>query len=170
VERADGSEREPFSPWLAVNAARLVIYLLIASFGSSAFLALLSVPLVGTAEAETVTVGSVFGFGLFSVLVGGLGSLPGAIIWLLIVSRLSTTSSVRRRRTIAALTAPPLIGIAWIVLFSVLAVDGDAFGYVLASLYGVIFPAGSAWVIRLRGTREDVEARIAAERHPAPGF
>jgi hypothetical protein len=159
------AEREPLTPWLAVNAARLAIYLVIASFASSAFLGL-----VGLLTTSVVMTGEEFvGWGILSLWVGGLGSLPGACVWLLIVSRLSATSSVRRRRMIAALAAPPLIGIAWIVLFLFVA-EEDAIGILLVSLYGVILPAGSAWVIRLRETNEQVETRIAAERHPAPGF
>jgi hypothetical protein len=59
------------------------------------------------------------------------------------VSRLSADVSTRRRRAIAVITAPPLIGIVWIVLFW-------PFTPVFVLVYGVLFPAGSGLIVRLR--------------------
>ena len=128
--RKEGEVIEPFLPWLGRNAIRLAVYLLIASVATALMLTL--DPSDGVALSTVVFVG------------GGLYSLPGATIWILILSFLSPRASVRSRRTIAIVTAPLLIGIIWIFLFWDLSP-------VLALIYGVLFPAGSGFVVRLRG-------------------
>jgi hypothetical protein len=60
--------------------------------------------------------------GLFVVttIIGGLGAavcVPGTAVWLAIVARLSPEGTVFRRRTVAVLAGPPLIGLGWLVTF-----------------------------------------------------
>ena len=73
---------------------------------------------------------------------GGLDCLPGAAIWLVILSRLSPDVPILRRKVIAILTAPLLVGLVWIVLLWSLIP-------VLAGWFGVL-PAGAGIVVRLR--------------------
>ena len=74
---------------------------------------------------------------------GGVYRLPGAAIWLVILSRLSPDVPIRRRKVIAILTAPLLVGLVWIVLLWSLIP-------VLAAWFGVLLPARAGIVVRLR--------------------
>jgi hypothetical protein len=143
--RREGEVREPIRHWIGANFARLVIYLSVVSFVSAVVFVIFDF----TAEGE-VTPGAVIVWTGIIFFYGGLFALPGALLWLLIVSRLSPESSTRRRRTIAMLAAPPLIGIAWILIFGSL---GDAAGIAMALIYGVLLPAGSGLVVTLRRAR-----------------
>ena len=127
---SEGEVKESILWWIAVNVARLVVYLVIASFAAAPFLVLTD----PTSDRELA---DVIGTGFLLIWVGGLGCLIGTVVWLTIVSRLSPEAPPRRRRTIAILTGPVTIGVAWIALFVTL---GGVSGYVFALIFGS--PAG----------------------------
>ena len=132
--RSEGEVIEPLSPWLWRNVLRLAVYLL----GASIVSAVLFVVPDSAFEA-----GDVVFLTLALFAGGGLYCLPGAAIWLVILSRLSPDLPIRRRKVIAILTAPPIIGLVWIVLLW-------SFIPELAVWFGVILPAGAGLVVRLR--------------------
>jgi hypothetical protein len=132
--RTEGEDIEPLLPWLWQNVLRLAVYLLIASI-VSAVLFVISDPAFEAGDVVFLTLALFAG--------GGLYCLPGTAIWLLILSRLSPDVPIRRRKAIAILTAPPLVGLVWIVLLLSLIP-------VLAGWFGVILPAGGGIVVRLR--------------------
>lgn len=138
--RAEGDVRGPLLTWFGVNFARLAGYFLVASFVSTTVFVLAD-PTLARERAGAVLV-----FTARTFLDGGLLALPGAVIWLWILSLLSPDLPARRRRLIAAVTAPPLIGVVWI---SEMLWSGSP-SWVLALIYGVLFPAGAAWVVRDR--------------------
>jgi hypothetical protein len=132
--RSEGEVVEPLVPWLWQNVLRLAVYLLIASI-VSAVLFVVPEPAFVAGDVVFLTIGLFAG--------GGLYCLPGAAIWLVILSRVSPDVPIRRRKVIAILTAPPLVGLVWIVLLWSLIP-------VLAVWFGVILPAGAGIVVRLR--------------------
>ena len=132
--RSEADVIEPLVPWLWQNVLRLAFYLLIASLVSAVLFVFLD-PAFEAGDVVLVTLALFAG--------GGLYCLPGAAIWLVILSRLSPDVPIRRRKVIAILTAPLLIGLVWIVLLWSLIP-------VLAGWFGVILPAGAGIVVRLR--------------------
>jgi hypothetical protein len=132
--RSEGEVIEPLLPWLWQNVLRLAVYLLIASSVSAVLFAVAD----HAFEAGDVVV---LTLALFAG--GGLYCLPGTAIWLGILSRLSPEVPIRRRKVIAILIAPLLVGLVWIVLLWSLIP-------VLALWFGVILPAGAGIVVRLR--------------------
>ena len=132
--RSEGDVIEPLVPWLWQNVLRLAFYLLIASLVSAVLFVFLD-PAFEAGDVVWVTLALFAG--------GGLYCLPGAAIWLVILSRLSPDVSIRRRKVIAILTAPLLVGLVWIVLLWSLIP-------VLAGWFGVVLPAGAGLVVRLR--------------------
>jgi hypothetical protein len=132
--RSEGEVIEPLLPWLWQNVLRLAVYLLIASI-VSAVLFVVPDPAFEAGDVVSLTLALFAG--------GGLYCLPGAAIWLVILSRLSPDVPIRRRKVIAILTAAPLVGLVWIVvLWSLIPV--------LAGWFGVLLPAGAGIVVRLR--------------------
>jgi hypothetical protein len=79
-------------------------------------------------------------------LYGGYFGVPGTLVWLLVVAQLPPEWSPIRRRVVA-LAISPVIQVIWLVwLYS--------WGYFLAAaVFGLILPAGSAFVVRVRGRR-----------------
>jgi hypothetical protein len=132
--RSEGEVIEPLLPWLWQNVLRLAFYLLIASI-VSAVLLVVPEPAFEAGDVVFLTLALFAG--------GGLYCLPGAAIWLVILSRQSPDVPIRRRKVIAILTAPLLVGLVWIVLLWSLIP-------VLAGWFGVILPAGAGIVVRLR--------------------
>lgn len=132
--RSEGEVVEPLVPWLWQNVLRLAVYLLIASI-VSAVLFVVPEPAFEAGDVVFLTVGLFAG--------GGLYSLPGAAIWLVILSHVSPDVPIRRRKVIATLSAPLLVGLVWIVLLGSLIP-------VLAVWFGVILPAGAGIVVRPR--------------------
>jgi hypothetical protein len=132
--RSEGEDIEPLLPWLWQNVLRLAFYLLIASI-VSAVLFMVPDPAFEAGDVVFLTLALFAG--------GGLYCLPGTAIWLVILSRLSPDVPIRRRKVIAILTAPLLVGLVWIVLLWSLIP-------VLAGWFGVILPAGAGLVVRLR--------------------
>jgi hypothetical protein len=135
--RAEDEVEEPLGPWMFANVLRLLIYLMVVSFFSAAFLV-----------SDYGNVGDAFGFGFYLIVVGGIGCLPGTVVWLLIVARLSPGLPRTRGRAAAAIIAPFTIGLAWVLLLSS---SGDAPWLFFALWFGVLSPAGSSLVVRLRG-------------------
>lgn len=125
---------EPLLPWLWQNVLRLAVYLLIASIASAV---LFVIPDPGFDAGDVV-------FLTLALFAGGsLYCLTGTVIWLLALSRPSPDLPIRRRKFAAILTAPPLIGLIWIIiLWSIIPV--------LAVWFGVILPAGAGLVVGLR--------------------
>ena len=147
--------KEPLLPWLLVNAARLFLYLVTASLVSTLVFVLFD-------PTFEQTPGEVISATLFLAFYGGLFCLPGAIVWLLMLSRLLPESSIRRRRVVAILSGPPLIGIIWL-LFFVLVAEPPA-SYVMAAIYGALLPAGAGVVVRLRHREEAEEKEFVDPR------
>jgi hypothetical protein len=127
---------EPIRGWLLVNVARLAIYLACASFASAVTFA---IDPSGGVGATGILLLTPYLFGIAAFF-----GLPGTVVWLWIVAHLSPEWSVVKRRLIAMATGP-LIGIAWILFFGQ---DPDA--YVPALIFGVVLPAGSGLVVKLR--------------------
>jgi hypothetical protein len=132
--RSEGEVIEPLLPWLWQNVLRLAVYLLIASIVSALFFVVAD-PAFEAGDVVFLTLALFAG--------GGLYCLPGTVIWLLVLSRLSLDLPIRRRKFAAILTAPPLIGLVWIVVLW-------SFIPELAFWFGVILPAGAGIVVRLR--------------------
>jgi len=105
--RSERQVIEPLLPWLWQNVLRLAFYLLIASI-VSAVLFVVPEPAFEVSDVVSLTLTLFAG--------GGPYCLPGAAIWLVILSRLSPDVPIRRRKVIAILTAPLLVGLVWIVL------------------------------------------------------
>ena len=83
------------------------------------------------------------GLTVYFAFVGGFLGIPGAIGWLLIVASLPPEWSTLRRRAVA-LALSPLIQVTLLVFFF-------SSGYLwAAAMVGLLLPAGSAFVIRLR--------------------
>jgi hypothetical protein len=101
--RSEGEVVEPMVPWLWQNVLRLAVYLLIASI-VSAVLFVVPEPAFVAGDVVFLIVGLFAG--------GGLYCLPGAAIWLVILSRVSPDVPIRRRKAIAILTAPLCLS-AW---------------------------------------------------------
>jgi hypothetical protein len=148
VVRHEGEIKEPLVPWFLVNGSRLLLYLCAASLASG---------VVWNIGLESTRLGAddVLSVTLMLIVVGGVGSLPGAVIWLLLVARLSPETPAPYRRRVAMLLAPLTIGLPWILLFSI--TGEDLWGPALGLVFGILFPAGSGLVIRLREvSRSDV--------------
>ena len=132
----EGQRLEALLPWVLINIASLSAYLLFASV-ATAILSAGTMPDFGV--RVVVDQSLLFFFG------AGLTCVPGTALWLIIVARLSPELSAKKRRIIAAAIAPPLIGLLFLLAFI------EARAYLLVLIYGVVLPAGSALVIRLRG-------------------
>jgi hypothetical protein len=130
--RSEGEVIQPLLPWQ--NVLRLAVYLFGASM-ASAVLFLAFDPAFKAGDVVFLTLALFAG--------GGLYCLPGTVIGLLVLSRLSPDLPIRRRKFAAILTAPLLIGLVWIVLLW-------SFIPVPAVWFGVILPAGAGIVVRLR--------------------
>ena len=125
--------REPLLGWLARNVLRLAIYLLAASLAAA---------LYSVAADETGSL-AVPGLTVYFAFVGGFLGIPGAIGWLLIVAALPPEWSTLRRRAVAVALSPLIQVTLLVFLFSR--------GYVwAAAMVGLLLPAGSAFVVRLR--------------------
>jgi hypothetical protein len=127
--------KEPLLRWFAINVARLTIYLAVASFA----VALVSV--IGADGPE-----SLLGLTVVYFLYGGYFGIPGTIVWLLSVSFFPPEWSMFRRRT-TAMAVSPVIQVIWLVWLL-------SWGYGLAAaVFGLLLPAGSAFVVRFRERR-----------------
>lgn len=115
------------------NAGRLTIYLAVTSI------------CLGVLERVVPTDAARLG-ALAFFFAGGAGGIPGTAVWLVVVSLLPPEWSVGRRRGIALATSP-LIQVFWLTVF----VSWDACS--LAAIFGLLLPAGSAFVVRLRERR-----------------
>jgi hypothetical protein len=156
---ADEVPLEPFLRWVGTNVLRLTIYLAVASVGTA--LVLTSDVLPYTWEEVVATAG-------FTFLAGGLLGIPGTILWLVLVSQLPPEWSARDRRVVAAL-ASPSIQVVFLGLFL------SSGAHVLALIFGILLPAGSSLVVRLRERRMssswppgDVQRSGSASRRVAP--
>jgi hypothetical protein len=134
---ADEVPLEPFLRWVGANVLRLTTYLAVASVCTAAVLTSDFRP--SSREEVVATAGYTF-------LAGGVLGIPGTILWLVLVSQLPPEWSVRDRRVVAAL-ASPLIQIVILGVF--LSTGAD----VLALIFGILLPAGSSLVVRLRERR-----------------
>jgi hypothetical protein len=134
--RTDDAPKEPLLRWLAINVLRLALYLAVASFVSAIGYGLLQSADLRSGEA-------LFWTSLFFI-VGGLLGIPGAVLWLSIVASLPTEWSSGRRRAFALATSPL---IQFILLIASMA-DPNAAAFSL--IFGILFPAGAAFVVRLR--------------------
>ncbi|HYY08981.1 MAG TPA: hypothetical protein VFA25_10305 [Actinomycetota bacterium] len=139
IAQEDDQRLEALLPWALVNIGRLTAYLLAASVASSLVLGS-----SGMREADR-SVNEIFDWSVIYFFSGGLICLPGTALWLIIVARLSPELSTKKRRLISAIIAPPLIGLVFLLVFV------SARGWLFALAYGLMLPAGSALVIRLRG-------------------
>jgi hypothetical protein len=130
---ADDTPKEPLLRWLATNVARLAIYLALASSGMAVYSLL----------AEDGGPETVVGLTVIYFLYGGYFGIPGTIVWLVAVANLPPEWSTFRRRA-CALAISPIIQVLWLVWLL-------SWGYHLAALViGLLLPAGSAFVVRLR--------------------
>jgi hypothetical protein len=135
---ADETPKEPLLRWFGLNVLRLAIYLVIASLGTAAALVL---PNTAPDSFEEVAATAAYTF-----LAGGLLGIPGTILWLLFVAGMPPEWPVRHRRAFAVI-ASPSIQIVLLGLFL------SQQAYALAVIFGILLPAGSAFVVRLRGRR-----------------
>ncbi len=135
---ADEVPLEPFLRWVGSNVLRLSVYLAAASVGTAAVLTS-DFFLPYTWEEVVATAGYTF-------LAGGILGIPGTVLWLVLVSQLPPEWSARDRRMVAAL-ASPMIQIVFLGVF----LSGGA--RVLALIFGILLPAGSSLVVRLRERR-----------------
>jgi hypothetical protein len=145
--RSDLEPKEPVLPWLVANVFRLAVYLAIASVGSA---------LVYAAGADLKE--QLFWATTFFIF-SGLAGIPGTILWLMIVANLPPELSTSTRR-ILAVVASPLIQI--ILLVAALREYAEAF----ALFFGVVLPAGSAFVVRLRERRPSPTAPLRGRTGP----
>ncbi len=116
---------------------RLTVYLAVASFTAAVF------SLLTTDGSDPL---GIPGLAVLYFLYGGYFGVPGTLVWLLVVAQLPPEWSPIRRRVVA-LAISPVIQVIWLVwLYS--------WGYFLAAaVFGLILPAGSAFVVRVRGRR-----------------
>ncbi|MGH2681471.1 MAG: hypothetical protein ACRDG8_13520 [Actinomycetota bacterium] len=129
--------KEPLLRWFARNVLRLTVYLAVASFATALF------SLLRTEGSDPLGIPGLAGI---YFLYGGYFGVPGTLVWLLVVVLLPPEWSPLRRRAVA-LAMSPIIQVIWLVwLYS--------WGYFLAAaVFGLILPAGSAFVVRLRERR-----------------
>jgi hypothetical protein len=132
---ADEVPKEPFLRWAGINVLRLTIYLAAASVGTAAVL-------VSGFESDRWE--EVVATAGYTFLAGGLLGIPGTIVWLLLVSRLPPEWSARVRRLFAFIASPSI----QVVLLGLLLSEK---AYAWAVIFGILLPAGSAFVVRLRG-------------------
>jgi MFS family permease len=129
----DDDPKEPLRRWMDSNVFRLVIYLALASFAAA----------VSSVIADDAGPTTLLGLTVIYFLYGGVFGIPGTIVWLLVVAIVPPEWSTLRRRAVA-LAISPAIQVIWLV--SLL-----SWGYELAALvFGLLLPAGSAFVVRLR--------------------
>jgi hypothetical protein len=84
------------------------------------------------------------------VALGGLGCLPGVLLWLFTISRYPTRWRAARRRFLAVITTP-VIGAFWAYWFVALQPTGTA---ILRSLlYFGLLPLGAGFVVTLPEVR-----------------
>lgn len=126
--------KEPLLRWFGINVLRLTLYLAVGSFAGSVF------SLLTTEGSDPL---GIPGLAVIYALYGGYFGVPGTLVWLLVVALLPPEWSPLRRRAVA-LAMSPIIQVIWLVwLYS--------WGYFLAAaVFGLILPAGSALVVRLR--------------------
>jgi hypothetical protein len=144
---------EPAGWWIVTNLARLAAYVAAACIATG--IVAVVVPTFGSPPLENAAVATIL---LFSY--GAIFCLPGTFIWLFVVGSLPISGTTRRRRTIALVTTPLIGGF----LFAGLLTSGGTepvWTVSFALIYGLLLPAGSAFVIRLRG-----EARPASTSTP----
>lgn len=132
---ADDTPKEPLLRWLGINVLRLVIYLGAASFAASVFYVL-------TSEGPD----PLLGLAVIYFLYGGYLGIPGTLVWLLVVAMLPPEWSKLRRRTVAVAMSPiiQVILLAWLLSWRY---------FVVAAIFGLLLPAGSAIVVRFRDRR-----------------
>ena len=137
VSRSGDVPKEPLLRWLGVNVKRLTLYLALVCFV--------------LASATLLTGDALFGDDLFEeaavlFFLAGLGGIPGTCVWLLLVATIPPGwSTIRRRAFMVAMS--PLIQIFLLLAF----ISWGA--YSLAIVFGLLLPAGSAFVVRLRELR-----------------
>ncbi len=148
---AEREGKEPIRPWFGANFGRLTLYLLVVSFTSAVLLGLLD----SNSDNETALEAILPWTGII-FFYGGLFALPGTLVWLLVVSRLRPGSPITSRRSTAAWSAPPTIGLVWIIFWWTY---GE---FPLLLIYGILLPAGSAWVIRFRELSKEDEKPVNA--------
>lgn len=133
--RVDEVPKEPLLRWLAINVARLVVYLALASIAAALYSVL---------EAEGPD--PLLGLAALYFLYGGYFGVPGSIVWLLVLAMLPPEWSALRRRVVAV-AASPIIQIIWLLWLL-------SWGYfAAAAAFCLMLPAGSAFVVRLRERR-----------------
>jgi hypothetical protein len=125
--------REPLLRWLGSNVLRLIFYLGAASFAAAVFSVL-------TSEGPD----PLLGLAIIYLMYGGYLGIPGTLVWLLVVAMLPPEWSKLRRRTVALAMSPiiQVILLAWLLSWRY---------FVAAAIFGLLLPAGSAFVVRLRG-------------------
>jgi hypothetical protein len=142
------TSREPILGWLARNVFRLVVYLLAASLATALY----------SVVADETGSFVLPGLTVYYAFVGGFLGIPGAFGWLLIVASLPPEWSTLRRRAVA-LALSPLIQV---FLLGILLSHGYLWA---AAVFGLLLPAGSAFVVRLRERRPS--SPFPLEAHPA---
>jgi len=141
---ADASRPEPAGRWWFGNLLRLIAYLALASGAAGLVAALVPATRVGSEAVVRFN-----GTASLLFVYGCILCLPGTVVWMFVLSRLPTTWTSRKRRTIALLTTPLIGGL---VVGATLPLDTDPSSgrFILAFVFGVLLPAGSAFVVRLR--------------------
>jgi hypothetical protein len=137
LSRIGHEPKEPLLPWLGVNVLRLTLYLALVSVVVASAAVLTGDPLFSDALFEEAAV---------TFFLAGLVGIPGTCVWLLLVAMIPPGWSTIRRRSIAVVISP-IIQIVLLLAF----ISWGA--YDLATVFGVLLPAGSAFVVRLRERR-----------------
>src|SRR5438552_878026 len=99
--------KEHLGSWWMRNLRRLAIYLLSASAATAS---------LGISQPG-LTLAGFLGATLGFFVIGGLGCLPGMIVWLICVSLFPPEWSTLLRRTIAVLSGA-IIGLPWQIFFA----------------------------------------------------
>ena len=136
ASRSGEVPKEPLLRWLGVNVIRLTLYLALASLVVASTALFTGDALFGDDVFEEATV----------LFLAGLVGIPGTCVWLLLVAKIPPGWSTIRRRALAVAMSP-IIQIFWLVAF----ISWGAYG--LAIVFGLLLPAGSASVVRLRELR-----------------
>ena len=86
------------------------------------------------------------GLAVIYSLYGGYVGTPGTLVWLMVVAMLPPEWSTLRRRAVALVVTPiiEVIWLAWLLSWEY---------FIAAAVFGLILPAGAAFVVLLRERR-----------------
>ena len=141
--RSDLEPKEPVLPWVVGNVARLAVYLAFASFISAVGYGLLDPPRDFFGVLFDV---EILWWAYTFFIIGALAGVPGTILWLMALASLPPELPAKQRRILAIATSL-LIQIVLLGVF----LSQQAFA--LAVIFGILFPASAAFVVRLRERR-----------------